>query len=145
MNNQKKPSRFGLGVFLGTILGGLAAFFLSPKSGEENRETVLKRMQELKKSIEKMEIEKKVKEVWGEVTEDGKKTFLKAKKQLLKRFDELQESWQDFDQKKYAKMVEDAVEDAKSETKLTAEKLMKLKDMFVRDWNKIFGSEKKSQ
>jgi len=84
MDNQKKPSRFGLGVLIGTIVGGLTAFFLSPKSGEENREEVLKKIQALKKQIDKMEIDKKVKEIYGEVTEEGKKVYLKAKKQLLK-------------------------------------------------------------
>lgn len=143
MDNQKKPSRFGLGVIIGSILGGLAAFFLSPKSGEENREEVLKKIQALKKEIEKMEIEKKVKEVWGNVTEDGKKTFVKARKEIVKKIDELQERWQEFDRDKYVKLVEDAVEDAKTETKQTAEKLLKLKELFVRDWNKVF-TEKKS-
>src|SRR3989344_5391000 len=99
MTDNKKPSRFGLGVLIGTVLGGLAAFFLSPKSGEENREAVMKKVQQLKK-----ELDKKVKEVWGEVTEDGKKTFTKAKKSLLKKLDALQDKWEDFDQEKYLNM-----------------------------------------
>ena len=142
MDDQKKSSRFGLGVLIGTVLGGLTAFFLSPKSGEENREAVVKKIKELKKNIDEMEIDKKVKEVWGEVTEDGKKTFVKAKKELVKRMGDLEERWQEFDREKYVKMVEDSVEDAKSETKATAEKLLKLKDMFVRDWNKVFVEKK---
>lgn len=145
MTTQKKPSRFGLGVLLGTVLGAIAAFFLSPKSGEENREAVLEKIQKLKKEIDKMEIDTKVKEVFGEVTEEGKKAYIKAKKQILKGLDELQERWQEFDREKYIKMVEEAVEEAKSETKETAEKLLKLKDMFVRDWNKVMGESKKSK
>lgn len=142
MDEQKKSSHFGLGVLFGTVLGGLAAFFLSPKSGEENREAAVKKIKELKKNIEEMEIDKKVKEIWGEVTEDGKKTFVKAKKELVKRIDDLQERWQEFDREKYVKMVEDSLEDAKLETKATAEKLLKLKELFVRDWNKVFGEKK---
>lgn len=142
MDNQKKPSRFGLGVIIGSILGGLAAFFLSPKSGEENREEVLKKIQALKKQIDKMEIDKKVKEIYGEVTEDGKKVYLKAKKQLLKKIDELQEKWEDFNYEKYLKMVEETIDEVKSESKETAEKLIKLKELFVRDWNKVFGEKK---
>lgn len=141
MDKQKKSSRFGLGVLIGTIVGGLTAFFLSPKSGEENREEVLKKLQELKKQIDKMEVDKKVKETWGEATEDGKKTYLKTKKELIKRLDSLQDRWQGFSYEKYVKMVEDSIEEAKSETKQTAEKLLKLKEMFVRDWNKVFGSK----
>ena len=139
---QKKSSRFGLGVLIGTIVGGLTAFFLSPKSGKENREEVLKKIQELKKQIEKMEIDKKVKEIYGEVTEDGKKVLLKAKKQLLIKVDDLQKKWEEFNYEKYLKMVEETIEEVKSETKGTAEKLIKLKELFVKDWNKVMGEKK---
>lgn len=141
MTDNKKPSFFGLGVVLGTILGGLAAVFLSPKSGKENREAVLKKIGDLKKDIEKMELDKKVREVWGEVSEDGKKTFTKAKKSLLKKFDELQDKWEDFDREKYLKMVENSVDEAKEGTKETTEKIVKLKELFVKDWNKVFGDK----
>ena len=139
---QKKSSRFGLGVLIGTIVGALTAFFLSPKSGKENREEVLKKIQELKKQIEKMEIDKKVKEIYGEVTEDGKKVLLKAKKQLLIKVDDLQKKWEEFNYEKYLKMVEETIEEVKSETKGTAEKLIKLKELFVKDWNKVMGEKK---
>jgi len=145
MDNQKKPSRFGLGVLIGTIVGGLTAFFLSPKSGEENREEVLKKIQALKKQIDKMEIDKKVKEIYGEVTEEGKKVYLKAKKQLLKKVDKLQERWEEFNYEKYVKMVEETIDEVKSESKETSEKLLKLKELFVKDWNKVFGDSKKSK
>lgn len=142
MNNNKKVAPFGLGVLVGSVLAGLAAFFMSPKSGKENREAVMKKVSELKKDIEKMELDKKVKEVWGDVTEDGKKTFTKAKKNLLNKLDEVQDMWEDFDSAKYMKMVESSVDDAKTGAKDTAEKLKKLKDLFVRDWNKVFGDKK---
>ena len=142
MTQQKKSSGFGLGVLIGSALGALAGFFLSPKSGEENREAVLKKIKELKKEVEKMEIDKKVKEIWGDVSEDGKKTYVKARKQLIKKLDLLQDKWQEFSFEKYVKLVEDSIDEAKSETKQTADKLLKLKELFVRDWNKVFGESK---
>ena len=131
-----------MGVLIGSALGALAGFFLSPKSGEENREAVLKKIKELKKEVEKMEIDKKVKEIWGDVSEDGKKTYVKARKQLIKKLDLLQDKWQEFSFEKYVKLVEDSIDEAKSETKQTADKLLKLKELFVRDWNKVFGESK---
>lgn len=141
MADNKKSSFFGLGVLVGTVLGGLAAFFMSPKSGKENREMVMKKLKELKKDIEKMEIDKKVKEVWGDVTADGKKTFVKAQKEIVKKLDTVQEKMEDFDHEKYVKMVGDSVEDAKTGVKDTADKLKKLKELFVRDWNKVFNDK----
>ena len=131
-----------MGVLIGSALGALAGFFLSPKSGEENREAVLKKIKELKKQVEDMEIDKKVKEIWGDVSEDGKKTYVKARKELIKKLDLLQDKWQEFSFEKYVKLVEDSIDEAKSETKQTADKLLKLKDLFVRDWNKVFGEKK---
>ena len=141
MTQQKKASGFGLGVLIGSALGALAGFFLSPKSGEENREAVLKKIKELKKQVEDMEIDRKVKEIWGDVSEDGKKTYVKARKQLIKKLDLLQDKWQEFSFEKYVKLVEDSIDEAKSETKQTADKLLKLKDLFVKDWNKVFGEK----
>ena len=131
-----------MGVLIGSALGALAGFFLSPKSGEENREAVLKKIKELKKQVEDMEIDKKVKEIWGDVSEDGKKTYVKVRKELIKKLDLLQDKWQEFSFEKYVKLVEDSIDEAKSETKQTADKLLKLKDLFVRDWNKVFGEKK---
>ena len=101
----------------------------------------MKKITELKKQIEKMELDEKVKEVWGEVTEDAKKTFTRAKKNLLKKLDEIADKWEDFDSAKYMKMVENSVEEAKEGTKDTAEKLMKLKELFVRDFHKVFSDK----
>ena len=140
-DNHKKSSKFGWGVLVGTVLGGLAAFFLSPKSGPENREAVLKKVKQLKKDLESMELDKKVKEVWGDVSEDGKKTFTKAKKSLMKKLDSAQEQWENFDYEKYVEMVSNSVDEAKTSVKDTTDRLKKLKDLFVRDWNKVFNEK----
>lgn len=140
---DQKKSRFGIGLFIGTLLGGLAAFFLSPKSGEENREAVLKKMRELKKRIDEMEIDKKVKEIYGEATEEGRKVFTKAKKGIINELEVLEEKWEHLDKEKYIKIVEGVVSDIAKETKESAEKMLKLKKAFMQDWEEIFGQEDK--
>ena len=118
--------------------------FLSPKSGKENREEVIKKIKHLKKNIEEMELDKKVKEVWGEISEEGKKTYTKVKKEVMERLEDMQEKWEEFDREKYMSMVSESVDKAKSESKTTADKLKKLKDLFARDWNKVFGESNKT-
>jgi len=47
MSDQKSSSKLGLGLIMGTVIGAITAFFLSPKSGKENREEVMKKVREL--------------------------------------------------------------------------------------------------
>lgn len=142
MDNKK--SRFGIGLVVGTILGALAGLFLAPQSGKETREAVLKKVEELKKELEKMEIDKKVKEIWGEVSEEGIKMYKAAQKNLVKKLDMLQDKWDQLDKEKYLTMVEEVINDVKKDMPKATHKLGKLKDSFVKDWNKIM-SEKKSK
>ena len=58
MADDQKSSKFGIGVLIGTLLGGLAALFLSPTTGEENREIVAKKVKQLEKLLEDAELEK---------------------------------------------------------------------------------------
>lgn len=141
MTDQRKSSGFGLGMAVGTILGGLVGFFLSPKSGKQNRQMVMKKFKELKGEIEKMKIEAKIKEIWGDVTEDGKKTFTSVRKEVLAQISNLQDRFEDFDYEKYIKMVEKAIDNTRKETKQNADKLVKLKDLYVKDWQKVMGGK----
>ncbi|OGK21068.1 hypothetical protein A2866_01930 [Candidatus Roizmanbacteria bacterium RIFCSPHIGHO2_01_FULL_39_8] len=135
MDNKK--SRFGIGLVVGTVLGALAGLFLAPQSGKETREAVLKKVEELKKELEKMEIDKKVKEIWGEVNEEGRKMYKKASKDLSKKLELVQDKWDQLDKEKYIKMVEDVIESVRKDTSTTPAKLEKLKKAFLRDWEKI--------
>ena len=85
MATDQKSSKFGIGLFIGTLLGGLTALFLSPTSGEENRKLLAKKIKELEKMLEEEHIDKKVKEIFGEVTEEARDLYLKTKKELIKR------------------------------------------------------------
>lgn len=57
--------KFALGAVVGAVIGGVAAWFTSPKSGKENREDLKRKADELKgKASElRVEAEKKANEV----------------------------------------------------------------------------------
>jgi gas vesicle protein len=84
MADEKKSSKLGLGILIGTVIGGLAAFFLSPKSGEENREKVTKKIKQLQKLIKDQHIDEKVKEIFGDVSDEEKKSICKLRIGSLK-------------------------------------------------------------
>lgn len=133
MADNKKGSIFGLGVLLGTVVGGLAAFFLSPTSGPENREMLEEKVKELKKKLEKTEMPEMVVEIFEDAKEQGKKTYMLARKELVKKLEDVKK----LDWDEYKDIVEEVVEKVKDETDVTSERAMKLRDFLVDEWNKV--------
>lgn len=142
---DNKSSKFGFGLIVGTVLGALAGIFLAPQSGKENREMVLEVVEKLKKNIDKMAIDKKVKEIWGEVSEEGVRVYTQVRKGLLVKLEEFRDKWEEIDKEKYISLVEDAVESAKKNSSTTAEKLAKLKKAFVKDWETIMEEKTRAK
>ncbi len=137
MADNKKNSFFGLGIFLGTVIGGLTALFLSPSSGKKNREEVVKKVKELKRLLQEHELDKKVKEIFGEVTEEVKNFYLNAKDKVIEKAAELKEKVSEVDKEKYAKLAEMVVHELKKEAKYTEKILEKLEKNLADDWKKI--------
>ncbi len=141
MSGNKKSSWFGFGLTIGTVLGGLAAFFLSPTSGKQNREEAAKKFAELKKLLEEKELEAKIKEIFGEWSDEAKQKYLEVKDQLAKRLAQLKEKINEIDKEKYVKVVNEITVELKKEfekeAKFTGKIADKLHDSLVEDWKKI--------
>lgn len=137
MSDDKKPSFFGLGVVFGTVIGALTAFFLLPSSGKKNREEVAKKVKELKRLLQEHELDKKVKEIFGEATEEVKNFYLNTKDKVIEKAAELKEKVSEIDKEKYAKLVEATVRELKKEAKYTEKILEKLEKNLAEDWKKI--------
>ncbi|PIV09912.1 hypothetical protein COY89_01620 [Candidatus Roizmanbacteria bacterium CG_4_10_14_0_8_um_filter_36_36] len=135
MNDKK--SKFGLGVLIGTIIGGITALFLSPKSGEENREIVVKKVQELKKLLEEKEVDTKVKEIYGEVNEEAKDIYFKVKDWLIEELSQLKEKVEEIDKEKYEKAVQKVLKRVQKETKKGAKELEKVKKQLTQEWKRL--------
>ncbi len=134
--NQPKKSRFGIGVLIGAALGSLAAFFLSPKSGKENREMVLQKLEDIKKLLKNKSLDEIVTEIFGKVTDEGKHLYTVARDEMNTRIDTLKESVEDIDKDKYTQIVDDVIERLKKEADATKERLAKLQDFLMNRWGK---------
>ncbi len=96
---NKKGSKFGLGLILGSVLGAVAALFVTPKTGKEMRELAKKWLEEevkkLKKEvgkIDKRKFKKAVDNVLSKVKKEVKndvKELNKIKTQLMKRWERI--------------------------------------------------------
>ena len=135
--SDKKDSKFSAGLLIGAVLGGAAALFLSPKSGKENRKLVAKKIKELQETLNDTELQKTVKEIFGDVTDEGKKMYKEARKDLAKRLEGIQDKLEDFDHEKYTAMVGDVVEDVKGQVKGSSKHIDSLKKYLLDNWQKL--------
>ncbi|MBI3620291.1 hypothetical protein HY214_04075 [Candidatus Roizmanbacteria bacterium] len=137
MTDNKKGSSFGIGVLIGTILGGLAAFFFSPNSGEENREIVAKKIKEVEKWLDQADIPGQLKEIYGEVSDEGIRLYKQVAKELKVKLNEAKKAIDNFDGDKYQAMVGEAVDKVRKETDATIELADKLKRYLVNKWDEL--------
>ena len=95
-----KKSKFGIGVAFGAVLGGLAAFFLSPRSGPENREMAKKKIDELMKLLKEKNLKEIAVEIYGKASEEGMRLYEKASSELNTRLSEAKKTMSEIDRTK---------------------------------------------
>jgi len=144
MSDTKSSSKFGLGLLFGTVIGGLAAFFLSPNSGPENQKMVAEKIKEIEKLLADTDLEKKVKEIFGEATEEATIVYKKAKKDFIKALAEVKGTVEQLDKEKVAAVAHETVEILKKEVKHEGKEMEKLKDELSKEWKKLAPKAKKS-
>ncbi len=144
MADNKKSSQFGLGLLVGALAGALAGIFYAPKSGKQNRKEAAKRFEDLKKKLAEMNLEKKVKEIFGSVTAETKELYFSAAKELLEKVAELKERVHEINPKKYQQLVDEVIEDFKSKSKQSLGTVSKLKRHLLVDWNKLINKKQPS-
>ena len=140
---DKKSSGFGIGLVLGAVGGALAGLFLAPKSGKAMRKDAQKKYKELGKLLKDKEVDKKIKEIYGKVTVEGKKLYLEVKEELMVALANLKDSIEDIDRDTYVKKVEEVVKNLKKTSAESADTVKKLKEELVKDWEKLEKSSKK--
>ena len=132
--NNKKSSNFGVGLLIGSVLGGIAALFLSPKSGKENREIVSQKIHDLKIMVEEKKVQQKVEEIYGEATEEGTKLYTMARDEMNTRLDELKKTMDEIDMARYKEIVNDVMDRVKKDSKDSGERVTTLKQYFLDKW-----------
>jgi len=143
MSDSKSPSKFGLGLFFGALIGGLTAFFFSPSSGPENREMVAKKIKELEKLLADRNLEEKVKDIFGEATEEAKTEYKKAKKSFIKTLAETKGTIESLDKEKVKEVAQETVDILKKEVKHEGKEMEKLKEELAKEWKKLSPKAKK--
>jgi len=131
---------------LGAFLGALATLLFSTDEKGETKESVKKKVTQLKVYLKDLGESERVKEIFGKNTEELKKLYRQAKEELVDQLSQLKGSIEDIDKERYAKAVGDVIEELKKDTQATGEQLTTLKKFLTEDYKKIrSGMAKKTK
>lgn len=133
---SEKKNNFGLGLLIGGLTAGLATFFLTPKSGKENRQDVVELIKKLKQKIDDAKLEEKAKEIFGKATKETKEIYEKLTKQIVKELEELNQKIQDIDKDKYVEIIEKAWHNLGDKVAKYQDKLIIAKDKLASGFEK---------
>ncbi|MCX7881487.1 MAG: YtxH domain-containing protein [Patescibacteria group bacterium] len=96
---NKKASKFGLGLLIGSVIGVITALFVAPKTGKEMRELAKKWLEEelelLKKELGKID-KRKFKKAVEKVLQKVKKEVKSDVKELNKIKSQLMREWESY-------------------------------------------------
>lgn len=134
--HKDSGSKMSAGIIFGAIVGGLTAYFFSPRSGKENRAMLKKKVQDITTILEEGQVQDRVKEIYGDFSEQGKKAYSVAKKELDSRLKEVKEMVDDIDTEKYSAIIDDVMDRVHEETEESVDRIAKLKGYFMDRFHK---------
>ncbi len=137
----EKKNNFGAGILLGAAIGAVAALFLTPKSGKENRKLAQQKLNELREFIESKEAEKRAREIFGNVSEQSKKMYEQMKVEMNSRMDQMKSAIDTFDTGKYQKVVDEILVNVRKQVEMSSEQVEKAKTYLL---NFIEENQKKA-
>jgi len=134
MSDDRDSSKFGLGLFIGALLGAIAGLFLAPRTGKETREEAKKMLDELKKRYRTGELKDKVRKIFGDVRKESIELYMTAKDEIG---DKVREAKGKMNRQDFDRIVDEVTSRLRKAGKVTEEQMRKLKDDLVREWDRI--------
>lgn len=127
------------GLVLGATAGAAAMFFLSPRSGKENRRLAKAKYKELADYVEeeRTAFEDKVEDIFGEVNEITTSLFNDAKRLWNTQVEAFEKSLDKIDKNRYQEMVDGVMEKLQSNKKYDSTDLAKMKRYLANEWKKF--------
>ena len=133
----KKSSKFGLGLIIGSLIGGISALFLTPKTGKELREDVKAKIKELEALLKEKKVDKKAKKVMEELSAEAKAWYEKAKSWLIEELASLKKKVDDINWQDYQKSVAKTINRLKKETKNKGKEIEAIRKRLLKEWKKM--------
>lgn len=127
------------GMLVGAAAGAAAMFFLSPRSGKENRKLMQDKISEAKDYMEEERalMEAKVQEIFGEVNDLTTSLFEDAKRLWNNQVRAFEKSMDKIDKGRYQEMVDNVMETLQSSKRYDNTDLAKMKRYLSSEWRKF--------
>jgi len=134
-----KKGNFFLAGLLAAAAGAVGGLLLAPQSGKKTREDIKKMLVKLTKEVQTgvKDTKGKVEEVFGEATDEAMKKYKEIKTAVMEKVAEVKTAGKEIDKEKYAMIVEDIVDEYKSDLKATKNGATKLVSQLKKDWDKV--------
>jgi len=135
---NKKGKFFLAGIF-GAIVGTVGGLLFAPQSGQETRKDITLLAKKIADQIKNSasDTQKKVKEVFGQVTDETKQTYNKIQSSLSSRVASVKTAGKLIDKDSYSQIVEDVVAEFKDDLKTTQNGAQKMVGQLKKDWLKV--------
>jgi gas vesicle protein len=134
-----KKGSFFLAGLLAAAAGAVGGLLLAPQSGKKTREDIKKMLVKLSKEVQTgvKDTKGKVEEVFGEATEEAMSKYKEIKTAVMEKVAEVKTAGKEIDKEKYAMIVEDIVDEYKTDLKATKNGAAKLVSQLKKDWEKV--------
>ena len=134
-----KSGKFFLAGLIGAVAGAVGGLLFAPQSGKETREDIKKMVMKLTKEVSGTvkDTKEKVEEVFGNATEEAVEKYKEIKSALMHKVAEVKTAGKEIDKEKYAAIVEDVVDEFKSDLVATKNGTVKLMAQLKKDWEKV--------
>ena len=141
----KKSSKFGLGLIIGSLIGGITALFLAPKTGKQMRADVKVKIKKLEELLKEKEVDKKAKQLMDELSNEAKVWYEKAKSWLIEELAQLKKEVEKINWQDYQKAVSKTINRLKKEAKKEGKEIEAIRKKLLKNWQKMKKEGKKSK
>lgn len=135
---SKSQNVFMAGL-LGAIAGAVGGLLLAPQSGKETRRKISKLALELAERIkvEGKDTADRVKDVYGKATEEANRRYEEVRSALLAKVAAVKTAGKEIDKEKYSIIVDEVVNDFRSDLESTRDGAVKMTKYLKKDWEKV--------
>lgn len=130
------------GMSWGALLGGVAIGFglsmlLSPEQKSKAKHKLQSGAEELKKLMTDPAERDRIKDVFGDMTADSRRKYAEIKDSVVSSLQDVKDGWQSIDKDKYLALVNDSLDELRTEQKLTVRQLNKLRKYLESDYQRL--------